>query len=262
MGRATIGKTALAVALLCLVVAGAVEAEVIRKGNLQVSYGGRIAPHDLPRVGTAPVSISVSAEIRTIDAAPPPQLRHIVLAINRNGRLDPRGLPVCRLRQLQPASTEEARSACPDGVVGHGLFKAAVDLPEQSPYPSDGTILAFNGRLEGRPVIFAHIYGTKPLPTSFTLPFEVKRRPKGTYGIALVADLPRVAADWGYIRGFSMTLNRRFRYRGETRSYFSAGCPAPSGFPGATFAFANASFGFEDGKQMRTTLTRNCGVRS
>ncbi len=110
-------------------------------------------------------------------------------------------------------------------------------------------------------MIFAHIYGTQPLPTSFTLPFQVRHRRHGTYGITLVADLPQVAADWGYVRGFSMTLQRRFRWRGRVRSYFTAGCPAPSGFPGASFAFARANFGFEDGKKLRTTLTRNCGVR-
>jgi hypothetical protein len=136
-----------------------------------------------------------------------------------------------------------------------------VALPEQSPYPSDGTILAFNGRFHGRPVIFAHIYGTQPLPTSFTLPFEVKRSATGTYGITLVADLPQVAANWGYVSGFSLVLQRRFRYQGKPRSYIAAGCPAPKGFPGTTFAFAKASFGFEDGKEMRTTLTRSCGVR-
>jgi hypothetical protein len=254
-------KAALAVALLCFALAAAAHAEVIRKDNLQVSYGGKIAPHNLPRVGVAPVAISVSAKIKTIDEEPPPQLRRIVLSINRNGRLDQTGLPACHFHQLQPASTREARAACPGGIVGHGTLKSAVALPEQSPYPSDGTVIAFNGRLHGRPVIFAHIYGTKPLPTSFTLPFEVKRRSQGTYGITLLANLPQVAADWGYVRGFSMTLQRRFRYRGKTHSYIAAGCPAPKGFPGATFTFARASFGFEDGKEMRTTLTRSCGVR-
>jgi hypothetical protein len=254
-------KTAIAVALLCLALAAVAQAEVIRKGNLQVSYGGKIAPHDLPRVGAAPVAVSISADITTTDSKPPPQLRRISLAINRNGRLDQQGLPFCHFHQLQPASTNEAREACPGGIVGHGSFKAAVALPEQSPYPSDGTILAFNGRLHGRPVIFAHIYGTQPLPTSFTLPFEVSRRRNGTYGISLVADLPPVAADWGYVSGFSMILQRRFRYRGKARSYVSAGCPAPKGFPGATFAFAKASFGFEGGRKMLTTLTRSCGVR-
>jgi hypothetical protein len=261
VGRATTIGAAFAVALLCLALGAAAEAEVIRKGNLQVSYGGKIAPHDLPRKGTAPVAVSVTADIKTVDDNPPPQLRRIYLAINRNGHLDRRGLPVCGYDELQPASTAEARAACPGGVVGHGTFESAVNLPEQSPYPSDGTILAFNGRLRGQPVIFAHIYGTEPLPTSFTLPFKVKRQAKGTYGLTLVADLPRVAAEWGYVRGFSLTLQRRFRAQGEARSYFTAGCPAPRGFPGATFAFAKASFGFEDGRQMRTTLTRSCGVR-
>lgn len=254
-------KAAVAVSLLCLTLAAVAHAEVVRKGNLQVSYGGKIAPHKLPRVGAAPVSVSINAKIKTIDQQPPPQLRRIELSINRNGRLDQTGLPSCRFHQLQPASTEEARAACPGGIVGHGTFKSAVALPEQSPYPSDGTILAFNGRFHGRPVIFAHIYGTLPLPTSFTLPFEVKRSKAGTYGITLVADLPQVAADWGYVSGFSLVLQRRFRYQGKSRSYIAAGCPAPKGFPGATFTFAKASFGFEDGKQMGTTLTRNCGVR-
>lgn len=261
MGRATRIRAAFAAALLCLALGAVAEAEVIRKGNLQVSYGGKIAPYNLPRVGVAPVAVSLNAVIKTVDDNPPPQLRRIRLEINRNGHLDPTGLPSCQFNQLQPASTREARESCPGGIVGHGSFKAAVDLPEQSPYPSDGTILAFNGRLEGRPVIFAHIYGTEPLPTSFTLPFEIQRRRGGTFDLTLVADLPRVAAEWGYVRGLSLTLQRRFRYRGATRSYFTAGCPAPSGFPGATFAFAKASFDFEDGRRMSTTLTRSCGVR-
>jgi hypothetical protein len=259
-GAATRGA-AVAVALLCLALAAVSQGEVIRKGNLQVSYGGRISPRSLPRTHRAPVAVSISAKIRTTDGQPPPQLRRIELAINRNGRLDQRGLPVCRLRQLQPATTSEARASCSGGVIGHGRFEAAVALPEQSPYPSDGTILAFNGRLHGRPVVYAHIYGTKPLPTSFTLPFEVRRSNLGAYGLKLAADLPPVAADWGYVSGLSLTLQRRFRYHGKVHSYLSAGCPAPRGFPSATFDLAKASFAFEDGRAARTTLTRSCDVR-
>ena len=261
MGRATKIRAAFAAALLCLALGAAAEAEVIRKGNLQVAYGGKIAPHNLPRQGTAPVAVSLTADIKTVDSNPPPQLRRILLAINRNGHLDPTGLPSLPVPPAAARLDQGGAERVPRGIVGHGSFKAAVDLPEQSPYPSDGTILAFNGRLGGRPVIFAHIYGTQPLPTSFTLPFEIKRQREGTFGLTLVADLPRVAADWGYVRGLSLTLQRRYRYRGKARSYFTASCPAPRGFPGATFAFARASFDFEDGRQMRTTLTRSCGVR-
>lgn len=259
-GRAT-QRAAFAVALCCLVLAALAQAETIRKGTLQISFAGTIAPRKLPRVGAAPVAVSFSADITTTDRSAPPQLRRIKLAINRNGRLDRRGLPSCRFHQIQPASTREAREGCPGGVVGNGTFKANVALPEQSPYPSDGRILAFNGTYHGKPVIFAHIYGTQPLPASFTLPFEVKYHSKGTYGIVLAANLPSVAAEWGYVRGVSLTLQRNFRYRGKAHSYISAGCPAPSGFPGASFALVNAALGFDGGKTLRTTMTRSCWVR-
>ena len=255
-------KTAvLAVATSCLALAGLAQAEIAQKGNLRVKVGGEISPRKLPRVGSAPVSVSISADISTTDRSAPPQLRTVTLSINRNGIIDQRGLPSCRLEDIQPASTPEAREACPGAVVGTGLFKANVSLPDQSPYPSNGKIVAFNGRMNGKPVIFAHIYGTEPLPTSVTLPFELRYHRKGTFGVSLVARLPRVAAQWGYISGVSLKLQRRYSYRGHTRSYASAGCPAPKGFPGATFTFAKASFGFAGGKTLSSKLTRSCGVR-
>ncbi len=39
-----------------------------------------------------------------------------------------------------------------------------------------------------------------------------------------------------------------------------AGCPASEGFPGATFAFAKATFHFA-GADLVSTLERNCQVR-
>jgi hypothetical protein len=254
-------RAALLIALLCLTIAAAAQAEVTQEGNLRVSFGGKITPYALPRFGSAPVSVSFSGKIDTTDDSIPPQLRTITMAINRNGQLHYQELPACRFHQIQPASTQEARQACASSLVGAGTFEANVALPEQSPFPSEGRILAFNGTLHGKPVVFAHIFGTEPLPTSFTLPFELKHRPKGTYATVLVAHLPRLAAQWGYIEGVSLKLHRRFRYRGQTRSYVSAGCPAPKGFPGATFVFARSAFGFEGGRTLSSKMVRSCGVR-
>jgi hypothetical protein len=234
---------------------------VVQNGTLRVSFSGRIAPHQLPRSSKAPVAVTLAGEIKTTDGQDPPQLRTISLAINRNGKLDYRGLPRCNFHQIQPASTADARASCRKSLVGTGTFKANVALPEQSPFPSNGTILAFNGNLHGKPVIYAHIYGTEPLPTSFVLPFAIKQG-SGNYATTLIAQLPQVAAEWGFVKGVSLTLRRNFTYRGRPRSYLSAGCPAPRGFPGATFAFARASFGFEDGRTLRSTMTRSCGVRA
>jgi hypothetical protein len=260
----TIGSKTRVLALsaaLCLALAGIARAEVEQEGTLRVSFNGKIAPHQLPRLGAAPVTVSLSGDISTTDGSTPPQLRTITMAINRHGRLDATGLPICHLHQIQPASTAEAREACPRSLVGSGFFEANVALPEQSPFPSSGKVLAFNGTLHGKPVIFAHIYGPEPLPTSFTLPFVIGRRASGTYSTVLLARLPRVAAQWGYVSGLSLKLWRRYSYGGRARSYLSAGCPAPKGFPGTTFTFARASFGFEGGKHLSSAMVRSCGVR-
>jgi hypothetical protein len=245
--------------ILSLSLAAPAASEVTQEGNLRVSFLGGIAPHSLPRQGRSPVKVTVGGEIKTTDGTAPPQLRTIALAINRTGKLDYRGLPGCRYHQIQPASTREAIEACPDSVVGKGSFKANVVLPEQSPFPSQGRVIAFNGSFHGRHVVYAHIYGTRPLPQSRVLVFELGRV-SGTYRTTLTAQLPQVAADWGYVSGVSLALQRSFIYKARTRSFLSAGCPAPRGFPGATFAFAKASFGFEDGRVLSSTMTRSCEV--
>ena len=206
-------------------------AEVTQDGTLRVSFQGRIDPHQLPRQGKAPVAVTLAGEIKTTDGAPPPQLRTITLAINRNGKLDHKGLPRCNYHQVQPASTAEAKAACRKSLIGHGSFEASVALPEQCPFPSDGTILAFNGNLHGKPVIYAHIYGTKPLPTSFTLPFHI-RKGTGAYATTLVAELPQVAAEWGFVQGRLADPAAQLHLQGPPALLPLGRLPGPQGFPG------------------------------
>jgi hypothetical protein len=254
-------SAALGGALCCLLAfTSLATAEVTQEGNLRVSFKGGIAPHKLPRQGKAPVRVTLAGDIKTVDGLAPPQLRTISIAINKNGKLDYRGLPACHYHQIQPASTNEAIETCPDSVIGKGDFQAHVVLPEQSPFPSAGEVIAFNGIFHGRHVIFAHVYGTVPLPQSQVLVFELGRV-SGAYRTTLTAALPQVAVEWGYVSGVSLSLSRVFKYKGRTRSYLSAGCPAPKGFPGAVYDFAKATFGFEDGRSLGTTMTRSCGVQ-
>jgi hypothetical protein len=247
-------------ALLCSALAVVTQAEVVQQGHLRVSFEGRLSPTTLPRSGAAPVSVSVGGKITTTDGASPPQLRRIAIAINRVGHLNRAGLPVCRLEQIQPSTTTGALEACPDSLVGKGRFSADVLLPDQAPFPSDGEIFAFNGTFRGRPAILAHVYGTEPAPTSYTLPFRIGRG-KGTFGTMLSVSLPNVTSEWGHVTGLSLTLGRRFTYRGQSRSYLTADCPAPAGFPGASFPFARASFGFSRGLTLDSTLVRNCRAK-
>ena len=163
------------------------------------------------------------------------------------------------MREVQPTTTEDAMAACGESLVGEGSFEAKVLFAEQAPFPSAGKVLAFNGVVDGRPAILAHVYGTKPVPTSFTLPF-VLTHARGEFGTVLSASIPQATGSAGYITGLSMKLGRTFSVGGRTRSYLSAGCPAPKGFPGASFPFARASFAFA-GRTLSSTLTRSCGAR-
>jgi hypothetical protein len=234
-------------------------AETILKGPAKVTVSGRLAPKALPRRGSAPVSVTLAGKISATHRGALPQLRQISFAINSFGRLDLAGLPVCRIGHIQPSSNQEAMAACGASLIGSGDFAANVKLPEQTPFPSRGKMLAFNGRLRGRPAILAHIYGTEPASISYVLPFQITHT-TGTYGTLLQANLPQIAGEWGNITAVSMTLGRTYRSHGETHGYLTAGCPAPAGFPGAVFPLARTSFDFAGGISLKTTLTRSCKV--
>ncbi|HTT95563.1 MAG TPA: hypothetical protein VMF55_12890 [Solirubrobacterales bacterium] len=247
-------------ALVALLLAGAslASAEVLQRGDVRITLRGSITPTKLPRSGSAPVRVAVGTKITAMKQADPRRLTRISIAINRYGRLDPTGLPVCTEEDIQPATTQKALEACRGSLVGEGSFAAVVDLDRQASFPSAGKLLAFAGTYEGTPAILAHIYGTEPVPTSLTLPFRITRS-KGTFATVLTARLP--ASEAGYVTALSLDLHRDFSFRGARRSYASASCPAPKGFPGAVFPFAKVSYRFAGGRAVTADLAGHCQVR-
>src|SRR5262249_28667915 len=143
-----------ALAGLLVISASLAAAETSQKGNLRVSFTGKVSPHALPRDANAPIAVAMGGQIATTDGTAPPALQSFEIALNRAGRLDYKGLPSCSLDRIQPASTVAARRACGASLVGKGSFSATVAIPEQSPFPSRGQLLAFNGTQGGHPVIF------------------------------------------------------------------------------------------------------------
>jgi hypothetical protein len=251
------GVALLCAALLTAAVAGAT-AETIQQHGIRVSFDGKITPRKLPRSGTAPVAVTVDTKIAGSAGKPLPQLTRIEIAINRHGHLDPTGLPICEVSDIQPATNAKALEACRGALVGEGRFSASVALNRQASFPSEGKLLAFNGTYRGKPAILAHVYGTEPVPTSFTLPFVISRT-KGTFGATLTATIP--AREDNLITAIDLELHRTFTYKGKRRSYASAGCPAPKGVSVAPFPFARASYAFAGGKKLSSTLTRSCSTR-
>jgi hypothetical protein len=236
------------------------QAELTAHGDLFVRFSGGIAPDALPRHSRSPISVSIAGAVRTLSGQRPPALRRISIALNRGGRLDARGLPVCHRHDIEPSSTEEALARCRPALVGGGSYDADVAFPEQSAFPSHGRILAFNAVVAGQRAILAQVYGARPVPITRIIVFRI-RESAGTYGTVLTGTLPPSLNRYGYLNSISLSLHRNFTYRGQRRSYLSATCDAPAGFPGASFPFAHASMTFADGRTLSSTLTRSCKVR-
>jgi hypothetical protein len=254
MGRARLASVAAPLgfaAAMALSASAPAPAETAQRDGVRVSVAGKIAPTSLPRVGSAPVAVSLSGHVVPTRAGELPKLRRIEIALNSHGKLGSGSFPVCRLGHIDPSTSQQALAACRDSLIGEGRFSAAVKIPEQSPFPSRGKVLAFNGRLRGRPAILAHVYGTEPVPTSYVLVFEIAKT-RGTYGTLLTASLPRVTGEWGYVTGVSLDLDR---------GYARAACPAPAGFPGVVFPLMRTSFTFEGGIRLTSTLNRSCEVK-
>lgn len=250
---------ALALAV-CLASVGIGTAAVIQQDNLRITVLSQIQPYKLPREGTAPIAVFVSGHVGTADKSLPPQLKTLTVKVNRHGLLQSRGLPVCPVPRIQPASTERALENCGDALIGSGQFWAHIVLPDQGAYPTRGRLLIFNGRQGGRPAILAHIYTSNPFASSFVVPFVVRRIGGGTYGTELSASLPQALGDWGFVDRIKLTLKRKYRFRGKQLSYFNAGCPAPKVFRRTVFPLAQVSFGFEGKRQLSTVVEKSCAV--
>jgi hypothetical protein len=244
---------ALAVATIALTaLSPSAKAEVAQEQGVRVTVDGGLAPTKLPRKGQIPVAVSVKGAVAATKEGTLPQLKAIQIAINRAGTLNVRGIPRCRIGKINPSTTQQALAMCRSALIGEGDFSADVVLPEQSPFPSKGKLLAFNGTIGRKPAVFAHVYGTEPLSTSYVFAFRVRKTP-GTFGTVLEASFPKATGDWGYITGISLNL---FRSR-----FMEAGCPAPTGFTKVAFPLVHTSFDFAGGLDIQSTLTRTCRAK-
>lgn len=255
------GKAAGLVVVLMLLGAAAApaQAELTERGDLFVRFNGGINPNALPRKELAPISVQVDGTVKTLSGERPPALRQIKIELNRGGRINSHGLPVCSYNDIVAASAQQAMAACGPAKVGEGVYRANTAFPEQDTFPSQGHIIAFNAVSKGHDAILAHIYGEDPVPITRIIVFHI-RRTRGTFGTVLTGALPISVNRYGYVETISLSLFRRYSYRGQERSYISAACAAPAGFFSAFFPFARTSMTFEDDRTLSSTLTRSCAV--
>jgi hypothetical protein len=256
-------KLAVLLALFVIALMGATiaQAQTEIRGTLQVNVDASISPHKLPRESRAPVAVSIGWHVSTTDGSQPPQLKKLKIEINRNGILDPTGLPVCPYNKIQPASTSRALKNCRSSLVGKGSFAAIVGIEGQESYVAKGKMVVFNSEKGGKPVLFGQIYSAYPFANSFVITFKVNKPKKGNYGTSLTAVLPHTLLAWGNLTEIQMRLSRKYAFNGEWRSFLTATCPTPKGIGIASFNLARTSFAFVGGQQVSSTLSDDCTVR-
>ncbi len=111
----------------------------------------------------------------------------------------------------------------------------------------------------GRPAVWVHAFSANP-PLAIVLPFTVARHGQRV-GTVLSARVPPALGNLPHLSGFHLRLYRRYRYAGQSRSYLSASCPAPSGFTGGFLTIARATYSFADGRRLRIGAVRGCRTR-
>lgn len=250
-----------AVLLACLPAGVAAARQFVQQGTLRVAFEAKLLPHALPRERNAPATVELSGAIRTTDGSAPPQLREISIAMNRAGVVSTKGLPSCQAPRLQQTSTEAALAVCRGALVGRGHFAANVDFSGSPVFPARGTVLVFNSSTGNRPGLLLHLYGSSPVRAAFVLPFRITHQSTGKFGTVFTTHIPRIASDKGYVTDIDLSIGRTYRYKGAQRSFISASCAAPAGFPGAFFELAKATFTFAGGQKLTSRLPGDCKVR-
>jgi hypothetical protein len=254
-------KAGASIAALLLACAAVATASVVQVEGLRITVLSQIQPYKLPRKKPGPIAVFVAGHLANAEGGVPPQLQKLTVDVNRHGLLQSKGLPVCRIPEVQPASDERALENCGDAIIGSGQFWANIVLPDQGAYRTQGRLLIFNGRKGGKPLLLAHIYSTHPFATSFVIPFTIKSIHKGPYGTELSASLPQALGDWGYLDRIKLTLKRKYTYKGQPLSYFNAACPAPGKAKRASFPLAYAEFSFAGRAPIGATVSKTCAVK-
>jgi hypothetical protein len=221
-------------------------------GNTQ-SIDSQIRPQRLSKTQFTPGTLEVTTlTTSTTDpnGVPSPAI-HATIDFDRNARLYTKGLPTCDPGKLQNQSTETAEQACGRAKIGTG--HAIAYLKAGRVYEVPQTVTAFNGVPQGgKPTIILHTYGTTPLQVSLVLEGTVSNYGKEGYGPRLDLNVPLLAGGTGALKEFNVKIDKKWRYKGEKRSFISAKCSNSRKLK------ARGTFTYRDGQALTAYSKQSC----
>jgi hypothetical protein len=244
-------------AAVALVVGGVAVAKkypptVVKAGNLVLTLNGGFSPTGLPKNKLAPITLNIEGKIATADGTHAPALKEVVVETDKNGALNPKGLPVCTSGKLQAQDTQHAEAICKEAIIGTGITNVEVAFPEQKPFIAKSKLLAFNGGTSGgKTTIYIHAYLSSPVSAAVVTTVKISKVHNGRFGLKSVATIPKIAGGSGSVKEFRLTFHRDFTYKGKKQSYFLAKCPDGH-------LNAHATSVFSDGSRLVGDFVRSC----
>lgn len=215
----------------------------VQAGNLKFKFNGGFSPTKLPKNKMAPISLTASGDITSLDGSHLSPLKTVVIETDKNGAINVKGIPVCKSGQLQSRDTHAAEKACPKAIIGSGETTVGVKFPEQPEIDVKSKLLVFNGGFSGgTTTLFIHAYFSAPVSGAIVTTVKIKKVHNGRYGLKSVATIPRIAGE-GAVKHFNLTINKK--------GVLTAKCP-----DGKLVAKAAATFA--DGTVAKAPIVRTC----
>jgi hypothetical protein len=247
------------IAVVIVAAAGAAQSPVLNApdGNTQ-SIAVSFTPQKLSKKTAEPVTLNVSTATGTTkptanNGAPIPAVEAVV-DFPKGAKIFSKGYPTCDAGLIQNTSTEAALEACKKAKIGSGSGTADLVVGEKV-FPVTTAITAFNGiPVGGKPVILLHTYSQAPIQTTLVLVGAVSNYNKEGFGPRLDVTIPLIAGGQGAITGFQVKIFKKFKYKGEIRSYVSASCATKK-------LKARGKFVFKDGESLTPALTGKCSQK-
>jgi hypothetical protein len=227
----------------------------VKSGNLELTVNGGFSPTVLPKNKLAPISFFASGKINTLDGTHPPALKEFTVEADKNSGVEVTGFPTCTSGKLQSQDTAHAEAICKKAIIGKGATDIDVAFPESKVVKAHSDLLVFNGGKKGGTTTFyIHAYITVPVPAAVVTTVKIKKINKGRYGLLAIGSIPKIAGGSGSVRSFSLTINKKYTYKGKKLSVLSAKCPDGK-------LQANGTAIFADGTRASAGVVRTCTGR-
>ncbi len=192
-------------------------------GSLVPTFGGSVSPRKLPRNEYVPITARLFGKIKMSDGSHPSALREAVIDVDKDIRVNVRGLPVCNAHPDVRDAGRLLEKVCRSSIIGRGKAGFEIAFPEQEPIKIESPLFVLNrGEEHGEIMLGIVTSVTVPAPTETVITVTIKRKDSGIHAVAKV---PVIAGGDGSMLGFDFRLGKTYAYKGGKLGYLEGKCP-------------------------------------